>query len=119
MAYMTTKMFDLKNCSFLDTKHLVPYADLFNHSMYNPNCTWEYNQISGGFEIHASKDIEKGDKLYFCFGKQPNFKWLMNWGCMVPKNTPFNLAPVTIGLDPNDPELEMKKGILTCEKYQK
>ena len=45
----------------------VPYADLFGHSGQSPT-TWYYHEKRNGFELKATEEIKKGEKVHLNFG---------------------------------------------------
>ena len=93
---------------------IVPLADLANHSI-SPSLTWGFNPDLHRFEMKTMCDVESGEELTICYGYQPSWKFLIEYG-FVPFVNPKHPAGVyeselrissrILSLFPSNPEDE-------------
>ena len=92
------------------TEIFVPYGDMFNHNRPSQT-TWSYSNELKGFVVEATKEIKKGDQIYFSYGRKCNSRFLLNYGFCLENNTENEIS-FNVTMREDDPLLEQKKKLL-------
>lgn len=68
---------------------MLPIGDLLNHS-FDPTCAWEPpSATSPAWRCVATRALEAGEPINWCYAKDPNHLMLSTQGFIMPEN-PFN-----------------------------
>ena len=65
---------------------MVPYADLFNHSLHHANTEWYFDDITNSFIVRATQFIPKKKEILDSYGEKTNFELFLYYGFTLPHN---------------------------------
>jgi len=92
---------------------MVPLADMLNTG-WEHNTRWGFSSSRNGFVIEAITDIAKDSQLLDTYGHKTNAEYFMNYGFILLDENNHNDQddyPITVSLDPEDPQVEIKLDI--------
>ena len=84
----------------VNSKFLVPYADMMNHKYPGSKTKWHYIERRGFF-ITATDDIAIGEEVCISYGKKNIAEWFMNYG-FINQNSQGDDFLISLNINPND-----------------